>query len=90
MGVPDEKWGEVVVAAVVPAATDSVELSVDSLASFAKDELARYKLPRRLVQVEELPKNALGKVMKTVLRAEIEARLLRTAERKSAEPGSDV
>ena len=90
VGVPDEKWGEVVVAAVVPAATDSVELSVDSLASFAKDELARYKLPRRLVQVEELPKNALGKVMKTVLRAEIEARLLRTAERKSAEPGSDV
>jgi malonyl-CoA/methylmalonyl-CoA synthetase len=62
-GTPDAEWGEVVTAWVVPvpAATPPRE---DELGGFAAERLARFKCPRRFVFVEELPRNALGKVLR--------------------------
>jgi fatty-acyl-CoA synthase len=66
VGLPDAAWGEVVVAAVVwrPGAAPAE----GTLQEFLSGRLARYKLPRRIVAVESLPKTALGKVQKPVLR----------------------
>ena len=66
-GVPSEEWGEEVVAWVVLA--DGHEcLAVDELRDFAREHLATYKLPRRVVAVDALPRNALGKVTRHELR----------------------
>jgi malonyl-CoA/methylmalonyl-CoA synthetase len=65
VGVPDTTWGEEVVAVVV---TDEQELSLDEVRDFAREHLAPYKLPRRLVHVDELPKNAMGKTVKPDLK----------------------
>ena len=62
VGVPDPAWGQAVSAAVVPA--PGATLDLESLRGWAKQRLATYKVPRRLVLVDELPRNALGKVTK--------------------------
>ncbi len=67
IGLPDETWGEAVVAVV--ALKPGAELSLEALQAFAEPELARYKIPRRLELVEALPRNATGKVRKFDLRA---------------------
>jgi fatty-acyl-CoA synthase len=74
VGRPDERWGEVVIAVVVREPGSAVEAS-DVLAGFA-GRIARYKHPRAVVFVGELPRNALGKVTKDALR-----RMVGTAER---------
>lgn len=66
LGVPHEVYGETVVAAVV--LRDGATLSIAELREFCHDKLADYKLPRRLVQVEAIPRNASSKVQKFVLR----------------------
>lgn len=65
IGMPDAQWGEAVVAAVVPRA--GAALDADALHGFLHGRLARYKLPRRVVLLSELPKTALGKVQKNRL-----------------------
>jgi malonyl-CoA/methylmalonyl-CoA synthetase len=65
--VPDEMWGEAVAAAVVPR--ESATLDIESLRQWCRDRLSVYKIPRRLLVVHELPRNAMGKVTKQVLRA---------------------
>jgi malonyl-CoA/methylmalonyl-CoA synthetase len=62
VGVSDENWGECVSAAVELRAGAS--LSLDDLQQWAKSYLAPYKIPRALRQVPELPRNAMGKVVK--------------------------
>jgi malonyl-CoA/methylmalonyl-CoA synthetase len=60
VGLEDETWGETVaVAAVLDA-----ELALEDLQRWGKDRLSPYKLPRRLLRVESLPRNAMGKVAK--------------------------
>lgn len=68
IGVPDPKWGEVGRAVVVvrPGST----LSAEELLRWCEGRLARYKIPKSVVFVEALPRNALGKV----IRAEVKAR----------------
>jgi fatty-acyl-CoA synthase len=66
IGVPDERWGEHVVAVVVLKPSRSITL--ESLQVFAETRLARYKLPRELRLVDALPRNATGKVLKARLR----------------------
>jgi len=66
-GVPSEEWGEEVVAWVVPADGHDGP-AVDELRDFAREHLAAYKLPRRVVVVDALPRNALGKVTRHELR----------------------
>jgi long-chain acyl-CoA synthetase len=66
VGVPDDLWGELVVAAIVPAAGH--ELEQDALDALARTQLAGYKIPRRYVALPALPRNAYGKVVKRELR----------------------
>ena len=60
-GEPDDEWGEVVVACIVPA-DRSDPPSVDALRAFARDQLPPYALPRRLELTEVLPRTPLGKL----------------------------
>jgi malonyl-CoA/methylmalonyl-CoA synthetase len=62
-GLPSAEWGETVVAWIVPAET----IDVDELIEFARGRLAPYKCPREIRVVEDLPRNALGKVLKNEL-----------------------
>jgi malonyl-CoA/methylmalonyl-CoA synthetase len=64
-GVPSEKWGEEVTAYVVPSG--SGPLVEKELIAFAQDRLAAYKCPKRVVMVKELPRNAMGKVQRSLL-----------------------
>ena len=66
IGMPDEKWGEAVVAVVALKPGQAVTL--EELREFAGASLARYKLPSRLLLVDALPRNPTGKVLKFELR----------------------
>ena len=66
VGIADETWGERVAAAVVLRAGKSLEL--DALRTWARAELAPYKLPTLLSVVESLPRNVMGKVLKPAVR----------------------
>ena len=65
VGVPSERWGEEVVAFVVPAEGDEVD--EEGLAAHARGRLSAYKCPKRFFAVEELPRNEMGKVLKDEL-----------------------
>ena len=68
-GVESQEWGEEVVAWVVME--EGVKsLDLDEIRKFASKYLASYKLPKRLVFVKELPRNALGKVLRHELKEE--------------------
>lgn len=67
IGKPHEKWGEVPVA-VVALNDPADDLTLAELESFLNENLARYKHPKELVLVAELPRNASGKVVKVELR----------------------
>jgi fatty-acyl-CoA synthase len=64
-GLPDERWGEVAVLAVVPSAGAVVDIG--RLQALFGERLARFKHPRRIIVVDALPRTALGKVRKAVL-----------------------
>ncbi|MBG9389177.1 AMP-binding protein [Caenimonas aquaedulcis] len=66
-GVPDDAWGEAVAVAVVLREGQAADQ--DALAAFLAGRLARYKLPRRWLWVEALPKTALGKLQRGALAA---------------------
>jgi long-chain acyl-CoA synthetase len=69
IGVPDAEWGEAAVAVIVAAAGASpVQASLDR---HCLQHIARFKRPKRYVFVEELPKNAAGKVLKRDLREQL-------------------
>lgn len=62
VGLPDEEWGERVALAAIPR--EGAELNLEALRLWAKEHLAPYKLPSRLLLLDELPRNAMGKVVK--------------------------
>jgi len=62
VGVADPEWGERVAAAVVVKPGASLDL--DALRAWSKERLAVYKVPSRLLILPELPRNAMGKVVK--------------------------
>lgn len=66
IGVPDADWGEVVKAVVV--LRPGAEMSVDGIIQYTKGRLASYKAPAYVSFATELPRNAMGKVLKTELR----------------------
>ena len=66
IGVPDPDFGESVVALVVAEKTLAPSLS--DLEACVCEQLARFKHPRKIILVEDLPRNAMGKVQKNVLR----------------------
>jgi long-chain acyl-CoA synthetase len=66
-GIPDEKWGELVAAAVV--LRPGTDLSAEELKQYCKTRIASYKIPRHIeFMTEELPKSGSGKILKRVLR----------------------
>lgn len=67
LGLPDDDFGERVVAAVVPVPGRLPDPA--DLLAFARQRLAPYKCPKDLRRVAELPRNAMGKVQKAALRA---------------------
>lgn len=72
IGVTDEKWGEIVVAAIVKATDAPVDLN-DIVRSCAS--LASYKRPREVVCLDALPRNSFGKVRKDLVREMVRERL---------------
>jgi acyl-CoA synthetase (AMP-forming)/AMP-acid ligase II len=65
-GIPDEKWGELVAAAVV--LRPGTNLSAEELKQYCKTRIASYKVPRHIeFMTEELPKSGSGKILKRVL-----------------------
>jgi acyl-CoA synthetase (AMP-forming)/AMP-acid ligase II len=66
VGVDDEEFGQRLKAFVVPR--NGNELTVEGVQEYVKENLARYKVPRDVVFVDELPRNATGKVLKRELR----------------------
>ena len=67
VGEPDEKWGERVVAFVVPADPGVTAAVLDQHCRESRD-LANFKRPRRIVFVQEIPKTASGKILRRLLR----------------------
>ena len=65
IGVPHADFGEAVVAVVVPVNDEVTQADVDSALG---DQLARFKQPKRVFNVAELPRNTMGKVQKNLLR----------------------
>src|SRR3954471_2123408 len=66
VAAPDERWGEVPVAFVTPAGTEAPEEG--ELQEFARERLARFKVPKRIEVVDELPKTGTGNIQKFLLR----------------------
>ena len=77
IGVPDERWGEVPLAVV--ALHDDAGVTPEDILGHLAGRLAKYKVPRAAVVVDDLPRTATGKVRKIELR-----------ERFPALPGADV
>jgi acyl-CoA synthetase (AMP-forming)/AMP-acid ligase II len=65
VGVSDSDFGQRLKAFVVPR--NGAELSEEDIKNYVKDNLARYKVPREVVFMEQLPRNATGKVLKREL-----------------------
>jgi malonyl-CoA/methylmalonyl-CoA synthetase len=63
VGLPDEEFGEKVVAVVVRR-EEAAPVAPETLVAHCKARLASYKCPKRVVVVPELPRNAMGKIRK--------------------------
>ena len=82
LGMPDPVWGETGVAVCV--LRDSAALTEAKLLAWLAPQVTRYKLPKHVVFWDALPKSAYGKVTKTLVRAELQAR---AAPQAAAVPG---
>ena len=70
IGVPDELWGEVLLAVIVPAAGSALVAAdgEEALVAHCRERIGGYKVPRRYRFVDALPKSAMGKILKGELR----------------------
>ena len=64
VGIADQKWGELVAVALC----SSENLTLEEVQTWSLDFLSDYKIPRNLKIFKELPKNAMGKVVKTEIK----------------------
>lgn len=65
IGIPDDEWGEVVAAGIV---SGNEPLNVEEIRNWLKGQMPAYKLPRQFMELEELPRNVLGKVTKNAIK----------------------
>ena len=70
IGLPDEKWIEAVSAVVVPREDAETQNLREALQEHARGKLADFKRPKHIFFVEDLPRNAAGKILKRELREE--------------------
>jgi len=66
VGIPDEEYGEKVTGAVV-LKKDQLQIKPEEMIAFCKEHLAGYKCPKQIFVVDQLPRNAMGKIQKDVL-----------------------
>ena len=66
VGVLDDTWGETVAAATV--LEDGQQLELEELRHWCRDRLSTYKIPKKLLHVDQLPRNAMGKVTKPAVK----------------------
>ncbi|MCQ0988724.1 acyl-CoA synthetase [Jiella marina] len=78
VGVPDPSWGEVGIAVLVAAPGETV--SEAEIGAFLAEKVSRYKLPKRFVFFDEMPKSAYGKITKKMVREALEERGLLAGE----------
>jgi len=69
IGTPDPRWGELVTAVVVPKAGE--QLSEQGIIEFTRQHLAGYKIPKKVIITDSLPRNSSGKLMKYKLRESV-------------------
>jgi long-chain acyl-CoA synthetase len=69
VGQPDSRRGEQPVAFVVPS--EGATVDPEALLKFVRSKLADYKVPRRVILTGALPRNATGKILKTILRQQL-------------------
>ncbi|MGP4108080.1 class I adenylate-forming enzyme family protein [Virgibacillus sp. L01] len=67
LGLPDEKWGEIVVAFVVP----TEKITETELKVYCENKLTKYKVPKKFVLLDELPKTHVGKINKAELKDKV-------------------
>ena len=72
VGVADLDFGEAVIAVIV---SDGSILNEEKITSFCKVQLANFKVPKRIYFVEDLPRNAMGKIQKNLLRERFKTEL---------------
>ncbi|WP_369244110.1 acyl-CoA synthetase [Streptomyces sp. R41] len=82
IGLPDERWIEAVTAVVVPRG----EVTETELIAHAREKLAHFKAPKRVLFVDELPRNASGKILKRELRD----RFSDSSSDSSSDPSTDA
>jgi fatty-acyl-CoA synthase len=70
VGVPDDKWGEVPVAAVVCKPGEKLDLK--TLRHFCSQKLASFKVPKKIIIYDELPRNPSGKLLKRIIRENVQ------------------
>lgn len=68
IGIPDEHWGEVVTAVVVPT---NGNLNEKDIIEYCKGRLTHYKCPKKVIFRENLPKNSFGKILKMEMKTEL-------------------
>ncbi len=66
IGIPDEDWGEVVTAVVVPS--NGNHLTENEIIEYCKERLTHYKCPKKIIFKDSLPKNSSGKILKRELK----------------------
>lgn len=72
LGLPDQQWGEAVVAAIVWRDKDK-PLECEQVRSLCRAHLAGYKLPKKIFAVDDLPRNPTGKIDRAALRTMLDA-----------------
>ncbi|NDW03886.1 acyl-CoA synthetase [Jiella pacifica] len=77
VGVPDPDWGEVGIAVLVAVPGETVTEA--EIGAFLADKISRYKMPKRFVFFDEMPKSAYGKITKKLVRQALEERGVLTA-----------
>jgi malonyl-CoA/methylmalonyl-CoA synthetase len=80
VALPDEEWGEIVAAAIVPEEGIDTKGLDQQITEWLRERIAPYKLPRRWVFLAKLPRNAMGKVTKNELKSAFNTELDTSSE----------